>query len=160
MGRSQIQIARHRADNGKLLPVLLAEKCPVRLHLIEKLAHHCCHAIKVPGPVRAAEIRANPAHTDRAGKPLRIHFLNCGSPQERNAFSLQHSRILGQLARISVEILALAKLRRIDKNGCGNVIAMLLCMAHQGQMPFVQSAHCRHQSQCFFALAQCGRSFS
>jgi hypothetical protein len=49
IGLRQIEIARHAADDGELLPVLLAEQRDIRPHLVEQLAHHRRHAIEMPG---------------------------------------------------------------------------------------------------------------
>ena len=147
VGQNQIQIARHAANHGQLLPVLLAKQRQIGLDLIEQLADHGGHPIEMPWPRRTAQPVTDAGDGDVGGIARRVHHRDFGRPDQRHALSAQQIKIAFARAGIRREILVRAELARIDEDRDGNVIGAAFCLPHQGQMPFMQRPHGGHQGQ-------------
>jgi hypothetical protein len=74
--QGKIKIARHRADHGELLEVLLPEQRHIGLHLIEQFAHHGGHPVEMARPRRAAQPVADTGDRDIGGKAGGIHLAD------------------------------------------------------------------------------------
>jgi hypothetical protein len=105
-------------------------------------------------PRCAAKTVADPAHADLGGIAVRIDLVRRRCPQQFHARCLEQGRIGSFLARIGLQILPLAKLRRIDKDRRHHRVALLHCRFDQAHMPRMQRSHGRDQPDPVSGLAE------
>ena len=120
----QVEVAHEAADDGELLRVLLAEEQHVRLHHAEQLGDDDGDAVEVArarGALEALGERA--ADVDVGGEALRIHLVGRRREDDRDARLLQEAQVAGLVARVLVEVLAAAELRRVHEDGGGDARA-------------------------------------
>ena len=104
------------------------------------------------GPRSPAQTGRNFLHVDerqRLAVSGRIHFIHRRGKQHINSRALGQFTIPGQIARIIGIILLRTELQRIDEQRGNHKTLFLSGSAHQGQMPFVQVAHRRNQTDGF-----------
>src|SRR3546814_1586560 len=97
--RSEIEVARHAADDRELLPVLFAEDRDVGLHLIEQFGDDGRDAVEMAGTRGAAIIGAKLGDLDMRAMPARIHGADVGRPEQAYAFLDQQRGVARLVAR-------------------------------------------------------------
>src|SRR5262249_24605180 len=122
-----------------------AENRRVRPHHIEELGDHRRHAAKVTGTRRPAEDCPEPTDLDRAFTAVRIDLSDGRVEHDVDRFFLQKAAVALEVARIALQILARAELRRIDEYRDDHAVAALFRFAHETEVSFVQRAHRRHE---------------
>ena len=138
--------------------IFLSEKCEVGLDDVEELGDDCGDAAKVSGTRFAAELVAEAFDGDVGDGARGIHFGGRWREENVDGFFFKQLNITVEGAGIFCEILGGAELQRVYENGSGDGIAFRFCSAHQREMPVVQRAHGRDQSQTLSCVTRRTRS--
>ncbi len=144
----EIEIARHAADDGELLEVLLAEEGQLRARQGEELGDHRAHAAEMAGAARAAERLGERARLDPGLEAGRIELLGrARGEDEARAGLLALLEIAVEVARVAGEILAGPELGRVDEDGDRHRGRALRGELDQRLVPAVEEPHRRHQPE-------------
>jgi hypothetical protein len=100
----------------------------------------------VAGPELTLEDRRELSNVDRSGAPGRMDLFDGRKKNDVDAMSLRGLDILLLATRIGPEVLAGAELQRVHEDAHHDRLALVPRRAHQREMPRVQSAHGRHES--------------
>ena len=103
---------------------------------------------KWPGPRRAgspSRTSVRPSTSTAVAKPSRVDLLDRGRVDEVDAGLGGEPRVALLVARVAVEVLAVAELGRVDEEAHDDDVALLAGGAQQREMALVQEAHRRHQ---------------
>ena len=135
----------HVLDDAQLLVVLLAEHRHLRLHDVEELEHHGADADEEP----AAELALDDVAELRGRRDLvalrdGIHLLLAGREDDFDALALELRAVVGEGARILVEVLGRGELQAVHEDRGDGAVAVPLRDAHEREVALVQVAHRRH----------------
>ncbi len=100
---------------------------------------------KWPGRAAPSKCRSRPATPTVVAKPVRIHHLDRGQPQQVAAMSGEQRRVRRLLPRIARKILVRPELQRIDEDRGDHMIRQPSRLVDQRHMPGMQCAHRRHE---------------
>ena len=112
-----VEIARHAADDMKLLEILLAEECQVGAGLQEQFCDDGGDAIEMAGPERAAKALRHTIHRDHRREAVRIDLRSVRRVEKMRADGQKLLRIVMLGARIGGEIGRAVELFRVDEEG-------------------------------------------
>ena len=149
------QVAHHPPDDRHLLGVLLAEVGAARADEVEQLQADGCDAAEVAGPVLALEQRAEPLDVDPGLEARRVDLLGRGDEEH------VHARLFGELgiailvARVALEVLALAELGRVDEQARDDGLVLAPRRLEQGEVPLVEGSHRGHEPDLPFEPELC-----
>mmetsp|Transcript_26888 Transcript_26888/g.86840 ORF Transcript_26888/g.86840 Transcript_26888/m.86840 type:complete len:383 (+) Transcript_26888:222-1370(+) len=144
----EVEVAHQPLDQHALQAILLTKVGRGRLDDVEQLGHHRRHPAKVPRPAcrLGRALQALDVHVDgRLAVGLWVH-LGLGRREEHvGTRGAQPGYVLLPGARVLVEVLALAKLLWVDKNGRNHQLALAAGAVDQRNVAGVQRAHRGHQ---------------
>ena len=130
-----------------LLEILLPEYRDIRLNDTEQAADDRRNPIKVSWPEYTAKFRSEHRHGYRRCiiDPERVHRLYIGYEQQVGFDLFEAPLVTLERTWVLVEVITLAKLRRIDKNRHDNTLGMITRQRDQAEMTVMQVAHSRHK---------------
>jgi hypothetical protein len=146
----RVSTATIRADDEELLVVLLSEHGQCRLHHVEELEHHRCHAAKVARPVRAAEVLGDRRRLDEELLGDRIELALVRREHHVDAERLELREVGSDRARVAVEILGRTELQAVHEDAHHHASAFGPGDTDQVQMSLVQIAHGRDERDAAF----------
>ena len=140
-----MQVTHHLLDHAQLLEIFFAENGFLRGCLHKQLIHNGRHPFKEMRAGDAFKALCRPARRDRGGMAVPIHSLR---HKDRVTFASCRQLVEVGLnsARIAVEILMRGKLQGVNIDRGDDALAMPGRDIQQGQMPVMQIAHGRDQT--------------
>ena len=143
--------AHQTAQDDKLLRVFQAEDRHVGPAVVEKLGNNGDHPPKMPRPMTTAKMDIEVFDVDPDSLvrlPARIHLFDTRREDDIDPAPLfERVQVAFERARILLEVFAGRKLRGIDEDRDGAVVAVLSGGVDQGEVAVVERAHRRHEGQ-------------
>jgi hypothetical protein len=143
---SDVEVARHAPDHLQLLVVLLAEHRDIGQALQEQLGHHRGDTVEMARPRPAAEAVGEARHRHLGREPVRIDLAHPRREDEIAPGGDELGEVAGEVARVGVEVLALAELRGVDENAGDHQVGARLGEGDEFHVRAVQVAHGRDQA--------------
>ena len=112
-----VEIADQGAQDGNLSGILLSEVGYIRRDDVEQLGDNRCNSAKVTGTRNSVETVADSLHFYDGGRGGWVHLLLRGDEEQVDAFGCEQGAVGFEEARVFVEILARAELKRVHKDG-------------------------------------------
>ena len=125
----------------------------MRLHTVEELCNHRCHANEVAWPRSTFQRLGHGSRLHCCPESTGIHGLYARGVHRDNACRLEHLEVARFIPGIGTEVLALPKLRRIHKEARRGHVVLFHAPRHQRHVAIVEVPHSRHQAH--LALQSC-----
>ena len=132
-------------QNRQLLIVLAPKDRALRTNESKQTDDHGRNASEVTGSVSTAEFLSQRAWVDRRRKIGRVDLAHVWGIENVCPGLFSDRGIAVEIARVTLEVLACAKLRRIDEVGDDHARAVGCGQANQRGMAGMQSAHRGHE---------------
>ena len=143
----QVEVADQRADDERLLRVLLAEERHVGPDHVQQLGHDGGDAVEVAhAAVLALERLGQAAHVDRRREARRIDLVERGREEQVGAGLGRQRGVALLVARVGGQVAGLVELRGVDEERDDDDVARRARVADEAQMALVQRAHRRHEA--------------
>ena len=139
--RGHVEVADHAADDGLLLPVLLAEYGDIGPGEHKKFEHHGADPPEMDGPALAAEAFRQFRHLHPGGVVRRVHGTRLGHEEHVRAVAFGNGGVALGVAGVGFQILAGAELRGIHEQADHQTLGQSARVDHQVFMPGVVIAH-------------------
>ena len=143
----------HRTDDGNLLKVLLSEVRSVWLHSLEELTDDLRHAVEVSRSEGALHDGGHGPEVEHTRIRLGVHLIDRRHEDIPTARLGQHSGVTLRCARVSLQVVRIVKLRRVDKDTGHAHVVLAHTATDKAQMPRMQCAHRGHQPDASAGLS-------
>jgi hypothetical protein len=140
------EVSYRLPNYGHLLGVLLAKKRDMRLCDVEELDADRGDAVEVTRPERPLEAERHALNNDRRGVSVWIDLGDSRQEQRIDTCGSREVCVPWLLARIRGQIGRVVELARVDEDRRDHVIAGAARGSKQGQVPLMQRAHRRNET--------------
>ena len=142
-----VEVAHHLAQHGDLRRIFLAEVGAVRPDNLKQLADHGRHAAKVSGARAAIEPAQRSSTSTKVFAPAGYISCTVGANSRSTPSSSSSAASRSRVRGYFVKIFGRPELQWINEDRDRDRRRIALGGPHQRQVPFMQGAHGRHQSQ-------------
>ena len=152
----KVQIAHQFLCDDRLLGVLLSHERELRMNQIKQYRENGSDATKVTRARGPFELVALFSDLDPGRETLRINVLDRRSEDVIDADRREQIGIAREVARVTIEVLALSELRGIDEDRNDHLVSHPPGFTHQAEMALVECAHCRDKTDGFLLFGEFG----